>query len=86
MITRWIVLTLLFAGTGIAQAAPQWRSLFNGRDLTGWTQRNGQAVYAVAEGRTCRNDGWQVHRTVSSAQRSRSAISSSNVISGSTGD
>jgi hypothetical protein len=28
----------------------QWRSLFNGKDLTGWNQKNGLARYAVEDG------------------------------------
>ena len=30
--------------------AAEWRSLFNGRDLTGWTEINGSAPYAVVDG------------------------------------
>lgn len=27
-----------------------WTDLFNGKDLDGWTQRNGTATYTVADG------------------------------------
>ena len=27
-----------------------WISLFNGKDLTGWTQLNGTATYAIEDG------------------------------------
>jgi hypothetical protein len=30
--------------------APEWVELFNGRDLTGWEQRGGQASYSVQDG------------------------------------
>lgn len=30
-------------------SAAGWKPLFNGRDLTGWTQRNGTAKYSVSE-------------------------------------
>ncbi len=36
------------AATASAQGA--WRPLFNGKDLTGWTQLNGTAPYTVADG------------------------------------
>ena len=36
------------SATASAQGA--WRPLFNGKDLTGWTQLNGTAPYTVADG------------------------------------
>ncbi|MEM1070990.1 MAG: family 16 glycoside hydrolase, partial [Planctomycetota bacterium] len=55
----WLIL-----GIGLYPSAPQndsqeaipdirsgsWVSLFNGKDLSGWTQRNGTATYRVEEG------------------------------------
>ncbi len=38
---------LLYATTGICTPKPVWKSLFNGKDLTGWKQLNGQAKYKV---------------------------------------
>ena len=49
-------LVLAGAGSAVAQvAAPAaatggWQPLFNGKDLTGWTQVNGNAPYAVVDG------------------------------------
>ncbi len=44
-------LTLLFAATifsmGLWAQQPKWISLFNGKDLTGWTKLNGTADYKV---------------------------------------
>ncbi|MBI1246595.1 DUF1080 domain-containing protein [bacterium] len=37
-----------FAAT--AQAEEGWVDLFNGKDLTGWTQKNGTATYEVKDG------------------------------------
>ena len=34
----------------VPQAKAQWRSLFNGKDLRGWTQKNGQARFYVSRG------------------------------------
>ena len=28
----------------------QWKSLFNGKDLSGWNQKNGKAIYKVENG------------------------------------
>ncbi|HUQ97786.1 MAG TPA: DUF1080 domain-containing protein [Chitinophagaceae bacterium] len=36
---------VVFAG-----APPAWKALFNGKDLTGWTQLNGKAKYTVEHG------------------------------------
>jgi Domain of Unknown Function (DUF1080) len=32
------------------KAAAQWKTLFNGKDLTGWNQKNGTATYTVENG------------------------------------
>ena len=42
-----IIMVVLLAPTASAQ---QWESLFNGKNLKGWTQRNGKAVYKVEDG------------------------------------
>lgn len=45
-------LTLIFM-SGTARQYPtrtQWRSLFNGKDLKGWNQKNGKARYTVEQG------------------------------------
>ncbi|MFM2145587.1 MAG: hypothetical protein RL732_423, partial [Bacteroidota bacterium] len=34
----------------IPEATAQWRDLFNGKDLKGWVQKNGQAKYTVSQG------------------------------------
>lgn len=36
--------------SGIAQTSGNWTYLFNGKDLTGWKQLNGQAKYEVVNG------------------------------------
>jgi len=41
---------LLIASMGSAQNSGGWKSLFNGKDLTGWRQLNGQAKYSVSNG------------------------------------
>ncbi|MBL4884597.1 MAG: DUF1080 domain-containing protein [Planctomycetaceae bacterium] len=40
-------LTLLIAGTSFAG---EWKSLFDGKTLKGWTQKNGTATYEVVDG------------------------------------
>lgn len=47
MIKKLVVLILLVSTQGIAQ---DWKSLFNGKDLTGWKQLGGKAVYKVEDG------------------------------------
>jgi hypothetical protein len=45
------VLTLAFVSfTARKHPAEKWRSLFNGKDLTGWKQLNGRALYEVKNG------------------------------------
>lgn len=38
------------AGTSVTMAEDGWQSLFNGKDLTGWEQHGGKAVYKVEDG------------------------------------
>jgi hypothetical protein len=44
-----ICLSVLLVGLS-AQAQEKWQSLFNGKDLTGWNQKNGKALYRVEKG------------------------------------
>lgn len=59
----------LLLGLG-CQRAPQddapWQDLFNGTDLSGWTQKGGQAIYTVREGAIV---GSTVHDTPNSEVR-----------------
>ncbi|HRG93491.1 MAG TPA: DUF1080 domain-containing protein, partial [Chitinophagaceae bacterium] len=41
---------LLFAMFNDQTAAQNWRPLFNGKDLKGWTQKNGKALFTVEKG------------------------------------
>jgi hypothetical protein len=43
------ILVTLTAGS-MAAAEGEWVSLFNGKDLTGWLQKNGKATYEVKDG------------------------------------
>lgn len=47
MIKKLVVLALLVSTQSMAQ---EWKSLFNGKDLTGWKQLGGKAVYKVEDG------------------------------------
>ena len=38
------------AGTGLVASAGAWADLFNGKDLVGWTQKGGEAKYAIEGG------------------------------------
>jgi hypothetical protein len=44
-----LVVVLLILGTGLAEAKQKWVSLFNGKDLTGWTI-HGKATWSVQDG------------------------------------
>ena len=44
------ILSLLTAALILPLQASEWVELFNGKDLTGWTQRNGSATYEVKDG------------------------------------
>ncbi|UUO04906.1 DUF1080 domain-containing protein [Blastopirellula sp. J2-11] len=45
-----LLTALLLSVTGVASAADGWIKPFNGKDLTGWTQKNGTATYVVEDG------------------------------------
>ena len=46
-----IVITPLFAlASSISAQESEWTNLFNGKDLNGWTQKNGTATYEIEEG------------------------------------
>lgn len=44
------VAIVLATGTSVMAAEPAAIQLFNGKDLTGWTQKNGTATYKVEDG------------------------------------
>ena len=44
-----LLATLVFAGAALAGDA-DWQSLFDGKTLSGWTQKNGKAKYTVEDG------------------------------------
>lgn len=51
--TRLLILTGLILGTSLGSLQAQsgkWQNLFNGKDLKGWKQLNGQAKYEVING------------------------------------
>lgn len=45
-----LTLAILLAGFCVAAQAGEWVSLFDGKTLKGWTQRNGTASYVVRDG------------------------------------
>ncbi len=45
-----LVIAPLFLTSAATAAESEWASLFNGKDLTGWEQKNGRAQYTVEEG------------------------------------
>jgi len=45
-----VIAILIMVSTGYAKSNDGWQSLFNGKDLTGWRQLNGQAKYSVSNG------------------------------------
>ena len=47
---HFMIIFLTVAGLWPGNASAQWRDLFNGKDLTGWTQLNGSAPYKVEKG------------------------------------
>jgi hypothetical protein len=47
---RLIHLLFLLAGLEVTGQTGSWTPLFNGRDLTGWKQLNGQAKFEVVKG------------------------------------
>ena len=44
------ICTLFIAMSGATQSSTKWQRLFNGKDLQGWKQLNGQATYEVKNG------------------------------------
>lgn len=44
------LILFVFIMSGVAQAQGGWVDLFNGKDLTGWKQLNGEAKYEVVDG------------------------------------
>ena len=51
MIAAWIGLAMAWtASAQESESEQQWIQLFNGKDLTGWTQKNGTAKYTIEEG------------------------------------
>lgn len=48
-VKSFLSLSLLVAATSGFAAQEQWVSLFNGKDLSGWEQRGGQAKYEAKE-------------------------------------
>ena len=49
-IQRALICILLAATIHYQSAAQNWRPLFNGKDLKGWTQKNGKALFSVENG------------------------------------
>lgn len=45
-----LIFSAFFQLIMLGGAAAQWKSLFNGKDLHGWNQKNGQATYTVENG------------------------------------
>ena len=45
----FVFVSMLFMLISTAVSA-QWKSLFNGKDLSGWNQKNGKAIYKVENG------------------------------------
>jgi len=43
-------IALVTVATSFAAAEDGWKVLFNGKDLSGWTQKNGTATYQVVDG------------------------------------
>jgi Domain of Unknown Function (DUF1080) len=51
MLSKRLNLLFLFAASTIfASAQPKWESLFNGKDLSGWSRLNGEAEYTINNG------------------------------------
>lgn len=49
-ILTFFFLLFLFVIGGSFDSSAQWRSLFNGKDLSGWNQKNGKAKFYVDKG------------------------------------
>lgn len=50
VLSLFFFLTNFIAAVEAAQPADGWQDLFNGKDLSGWEKRNGEADYAVRDG------------------------------------
>lgn len=50
MLKTLVMFSLLIVSTNFAAAEEGWVSLFNGKSLEGWTQKNGWASYTVEDG------------------------------------
>jgi hypothetical protein len=50
LLLRGSLLSCLLAASALSVAAAEWRSLFNGKDLTGWKVVNGTAPFTVEDG------------------------------------
>jgi hypothetical protein len=51
MLAAWIGLVMVWTASAQDNESEQkWIELFNGKDLTGWTQKNGTAKYTIEEG------------------------------------
>ncbi|MEW4490303.1 DUF1080 domain-containing protein [Thalassoglobus sp. JC818] len=48
--TRIVFSLVLLFSIGSQSSAAEWQTLFNGKSLEGWTQKNGWASYAVEDG------------------------------------
>ena len=44
------MILFVFVSSGISVAQNGWTNLFNGKDLSGWEQLNGDAKYEVVDG------------------------------------
>ena len=44
------LIVFLLVLSGVCNAQDGWVNLFNGKDLTGWKQLNGEAKYEVKDG------------------------------------
>lgn len=47
---RKLIITAIAALFILPATAQEWKSLFNGKNLSGWTQKNGKAEYKVEDG------------------------------------
>lgn len=46
----FLSVVIFLLSTSVLPAAEPWKTLFNGKDLTGWEQKNGRARYTVENG------------------------------------
>ncbi len=45
-----VIVLICFQFLLLTKSSAQWKTLFNGKDLQGWNQRNGKATYTVEKG------------------------------------